>query len=79
MASEDIFDLIESLEETYHKFLKTEGFKDVPLVRLGYYMAAINIVKEDPLEDPVAQNRVMIHLLEKRGQAEFAIMKMIRK
>jgi hypothetical protein len=59
------------VQKFYPEYLAEKSLPDHPFTRLGFYMAAVEELKETPLPDPMAQDlalrklRIIIHVTVK--------------
>lgn len=50
------------LERTYKNLLKEDGLPDTPLIEYGFYLAALGVIKEEPLDDISTQESLLLCL-----------------
>jgi hypothetical protein len=56
-------ELTESLDASYITFLDDEGETDTAISRYGFYVAALEIIKADPVSDHIIQMGLEAHCL----------------
>jgi len=70
-----IQDALAALEQSFDDFLLETGFSDHPIVRLGFYKAALEIVTETPDEDPEFQNGIVDYLHKKISEYSVGLLR----
>lgn len=54
--------LVGNIEEAYREFLKVMGLEDSEVVRVGFYTAMLQLVKDDPIPRPDVQPELVRYL-----------------
>lgn len=55
-------DIIKALDQTYIEFLALEGFSDNPATKAGFFVAAEQIVRSNPLPESEVQVAVLQYI-----------------